>query len=75
MAHKLLALEIASVSGAEKEALQQQYLARGTEAAARWLQPASASRGGLSLGMSKRLRSGARVATPLAEPALPGTDR
>ncbi len=59
MAHKLLALEIASVSGPSKEALQQQHLSRGIEAAARWLQPAGAARGGLSLGMAKRLRSGA----------------
>jgi p-methyltransferase len=59
MAHKLLALEIASVSGPGKEALQQQYLSRGVEAAARWLQPANAASGGLSLGMAKRLRSGA----------------
>ena len=61
MAHKLLALEIASVSGPSKETLQQQYLSRGVEAATRWLQPASATRSGLSLGMAKRLRSGAGV--------------
>jgi len=75
MAHKLLALEIASVSGAEKETLQQQYLARAIEAAARWRQPAAASRAGLSLGMSKRLRSGGERLPSLApEPARPGTD-
>jgi p-methyltransferase len=73
-AHKLLALEIASVSGPEKEALQQQYLARATEAASRWLQPAAAPRAGLSLGMSKRLRSGALPATSTSEPALPGAE-
>ena len=58
MAHKLLALEIAPVSGASKVALQQQYFARGVESAARWLRPAGPARGGRSLGMVKRVRSG-----------------
>lgn len=57
MAHKLLALEIASIGGEEKEHLQQQHLARGVEAIRKWQQSESpvTNRGRLTFGLQKRM--------------------